>query len=452
MSLKLKYTIYILLIHAGLASLVFYVLREHKLYFFLAEASIIISLSIAYLLFRNFIQPIEFIKEGQNAIVDKDFTIKYVPTGSSEMDKLISVYNNMINNIRHERIQVQEQHYFLQKLINASPNGIIILDYEDRITDLNPRAIELLKIDQIWQNQTITNFDNPILNEISKLESNTSKVISIRGVENYKCETSSFIHRGFKRKFILIQELSKEILAAEKRAYGKVIRMMAHEVNNSIGAINSILHSVVEIENERWSESKSKNSLLRELGENKADETVVNALTVAINRNDNLNQFMRNFADVIRIPQPNFEQIDLNVLLKNTATLMETQAKNNQIHFNFQFYPNPVFVHADLRLMEQVLVNLIKNSMEAFENVAPKNDFSTIKFTTFQNGFSISDNGSGIAPEIADKLFTPFFSTKATGQGVGLTLIREILLNHKAVFSLKTGGDGWTVFEVRWVS
>jgi two-component system nitrogen regulation sensor histidine kinase NtrY len=441
--MKTKYTIYIIMLHVILVGLTFYILREHKLYFFLAEICIIISLLIAYFLFRNFIKPLEFISEGRNAIIDKDFNVKYVPTGSSEMDKLISVYNDMINNIRAERIQVQEQHYFLQKIIEVSPNGIIILDYDDKITDLNPRAIKLLKMNQSWQNQPLLSFNHPILNEISKLDLNTAKVISIHGVEQYKCETSSFIHRGFKRKFILIQELSKEILAAEKRAYGKVIRMMAHEVNNSIGAINSILHSVVEIE-----------------AENEADETVTNALTVAINRNDNLNQFMRNFADVIRIPEPNLEQIDLNELLRNTAILMKTQAEANQINFDFQLQPNPVFVHADMRLMEQVLVNMIKNSMEAFDRIDAEIEKGigrfesvqplerSIKLQTSPNGFIISDNGSGIAPEIGDKLFTPFFSTKTTGQGVGLTLIREILLNHKAVFSLKTDGNGWTSFEV----
>jgi two-component system nitrogen regulation sensor histidine kinase NtrY len=441
--MKTKYTIYIIMLHVILVGLTFYILREHKLYFFLAEICIIISLLIAYFLFRNFIKPLEFISEGRNAIIDKDFNVKYVPTGSSEMDKLISVYNDMIDNIRAERIQVQEQHYFLQKIIEVSPNGIIILDYDDKITDLNPRAIKLLKMNQSWQNQPLLSFNHPILNEISKLDLNTAKVISIHGVEQYKCETSSFIHRGFKRKFILIQELSKEILAAEKRAYGKVIRMMAHEVNNSIGAINSILHSVVEIE-----------------AENEADETVTNALTVAINRNDNLNQFMRNFADVIRIPEPNLEQIDLNELLRNTAILMKTQAEANQINFDFQLQPNPVFVHADMRLMEQVLVNMIKNSMEAFDRIDAEIEKGigrfesvqplerSIKLQTSPNGFIISDNGSGIAPEIGDKLFTPFFSTKTTGQGVGLTLIREILLNHKAVFSLKTDGNGWTSFEV----
>lgn len=446
MSLKLKYTIYILFIHAILAGLVFYVLKTHQLYFFLAEIGIIISLSITYVLFRNFIKPLEFIKQGENAIADKDFNVKYIATGSKEMDKLIVVYNDMIDNIRAERIHVQEQHYFLQKMIEASPNGIIILDYDDRITDLNPKAKNLLKITKKWKNQPISDFENPILNGIKNLPVNTSKVIAIDGVESYKCEASSFIHQGFKRKFILIQELSKEILEAEKRAYGKVIRMMAHEVNNSIGAINSILHSLVEIE----AENKIKN---------KTDETVVNALNVAIHRNDNLNLFMRNFADVIRIPQPNFEQIDLNKTILNVANLMKSQATENQIEFQFQLHENPIWVNADMRLIEQVLVNIIKNSIEAFDNqeirrfenvqfLEKTHKKSTIKFITFQNGFSISDNGSGIEPEIVNKLFTPFFSTKTTGQGVGLTLIREILLNHHAAFSLKTNTDNWTIFEV----
>lgn len=430
MSLKLKFTIYIFFIHAILASLFFYVLRTHQLYFFLAEIAIIISLSIAYVLFRSFTKPINFIKEGKNALADKDFNIKYIPTGASEMDELIAIYNNMIDNIRAERIQVQEQHYFLQKLIEASPNGIIILDYDDRITDLNPKAKALLKIAKNWQNQPISSFDNPILRAIQNLSINTSKVIVIDGVENYKCQSSSFIHRGFKRKFILIQELSKEILEAEKRAYGKVIRMMAHEVNNSIGAINSILHSVVEIENE-----------------NNKDETVTNALNVAIHRNNNLNAFMHNFADVIRIPQPNVERMDLNKTILTVADLMKNKAKEKAIIFQFQLSQNPVWLNADTRLIEQVLVNVIKNAIEAFDNESFIEN-PTIKFNTFQNGFSISDNGCGIAPEIEDKLFTPFFSTKTTGQGVGLTLIREILLNHQATFSLKTKKDDWTVFEV----
>lgn len=430
--MKLKFSIYIIILHTVIAVMAYYLLQEKKLYFFLAEIGIIFSLIIAFLILRSFIKPLEFIGEGKNAIADQDFNIKYIPTRSKEMNQLIEVYNGMIDNIRAERIQVQEQHYFLQKLIEASPNGIIILDYDDKITDLNPKAKTLLALPNDWQKQPIAHFNHPILNRIQNLPMDSAKVIAIRGVESYKCESSSFIHRGFKRKFIIIQELSKEILEAEKRAYGKVIRMMAHEVNNSIGAINSILHSIVEIEEE---------------GQN--DEEVLSALDVAIHRNDNLNQFMRNFADVVRVPKPNLERVDLNILLQNVAKLMEAQAQQQNISFQFDWSTAPVFVHIDSRLIEQALVNMIKNAIEAIEQ---KNDFQEnypqIIFQSFSNGFAIKDNGIGIPAGISEKLFTPFFSTKTTGQGVGLTLIREILINHQATFSLKTVNN-WTIFEVK---
>ena len=129
-------------------------------------------------MYRSFIRPLDFMYSGTDAITDKDFTIKFVKTGSKEMDKLIDVYNNMIDNIREERIQVEEQHFFLKKLISASPNGIIILDYDEKITDINPRAMSLLDLDQNAIHQPISNFSNPILQQITRLEIGKANIIS----------------------------------------------------------------------------------------------------------------------------------------------------------------------------------------------------------------------------------------------------------------------------------
>ena len=148
MSLRVKYFLFIAIIHITIAYLCFLVLREQKLYFLLSEFGILFSLFLSYLMYRSFIRPLEFMYSGTDAITDKDFTIKFVKTGSKEMDKLIDVYSSMINNIREERIQVEEQYFFLKKLINASPNGIIILDYDEKITDINPRAMNLLELDE----------------------------------------------------------------------------------------------------------------------------------------------------------------------------------------------------------------------------------------------------------------------------------------------------------------
>jgi two-component system nitrogen regulation sensor histidine kinase NtrY len=425
MSLRLKYFLFISIIHIVIAYLCFLVLRDQKLYFLLSEFAILFSLFLSYLMYRSFIRPLEFMYSGTDAIMDKDFTIKFVKTGSKEMDKLIDVYNSMIDNIREERIQVEEQHFFLKKLINASPNGIIILDYDEKITDINPRAMSLLDLNESAIQQSISNLGNPILEQIAQLEIGKANIISAEGFEKYKCEVSHFIHRGFKRKFILIQELSKEILEAEKRAYGKIIRMMAHEVNNSIGAINSILQTHVEYNTEENSDERE-------------------SLEIAIERNNSMSSFMKNFAKVVRLPKPYLEKIELNELLQNIGKLMASQAKTKNITIELHLHKNSIFTSIDSKQIEQVLVNIIKNSIESIDNQGVIQIISQASPATIL----VRDNGAGISPEAADDLFTPFFSTKKDGQGVGLTLIREVLLNHDAQFNLKTKEDAWTEFRI----
>jgi nitrogen fixation/metabolism regulation signal transduction histidine kinase len=425
MSLKLKYALFIIFIHTIIALLAYQLLKEQKAFFILAEVVIILSLVFSYHLYRSFIRPLQFMYTGVDAIRDKDFNVKFVKTGSKEMDRLIDVYNDMIDNIRIERTQVQEQHFFLMKLVNASPAGIIILDFDDKLTDINPKAMNILQLPKDSLNKQLKEFNHPILNQIALMEVNSSAILSSDGFEKYKCQISDFIHKGFNRKFILIQELSKEILEAEKRAYGKIIRMMAHEVNNSIGAINSILHTMADFykeENSEWTEP----------------------LDIAINRNNRMNQFMRNFAKVVRLHEPQLEKTSINTLVRNIGKLMEEQAKAKDIQFVYQLNTEQIYASLDPLQMEQVLINIVKNSMESID------DSGKILFSTTANPATIiiRDNGSGISKEIANNIFTPFFSTKKNGQGVGLTLTREILINHNAQFSLKTVDDGWTEFRI----
>lgn len=424
MSLRWKYFLFIAIIHAVIAALAYQYLKEEKLYFILSELAIITSLGLSYLLYRSFIRPVEFMYSGTDAIQDKDFNIKFVPTGSREMDKLIGVYNAMIDNLRIERTQVEEQHYFMMKLINASPTGIIILDFDGKIAEINPKALEMFQIQNDIVGRQLEEIDNSILNQVAEIKTDTSKIISTDGFGKYKCEISEFIHRGFKRKFVLIQELSKEILEAEKRAYEKIIRMMAHEVNNSIGAINSILNSHLEFYTQEEEEKES--------------------LEIAIARNESMNQFMRNFAKVVRLPEPSLERTEVNELVQNIGKLMEHQAQTKDITIDFQLSSSSIFANIDARQMEQVLVNILKN---AIESIGTKGKIQLITQASPAT-ILIRDNGEGIEPEVADKLFTPFFSTKVDGQGVGLTLIREVLLNHAAQFSLKTLQNGWTEFRI----
>jgi signal transduction histidine kinase len=228
----------------------------------------------------------------------------------------------------------------------------------------------------------------------------------------------------------MIEELTAEILAAEKKVYGKVIRMMAHEVNNTIGPVNSILHSALREE---------------ELWENANHEILHSALQVAMERNQNLNVFMRNFADLVKLPEPTKRELNLLKLIHNVGSLMESKAREKEIILLYELPADRYLIKADEQQLEQVLINIVKNAIEAI------GETGRIIFTVDPRAgtLSIRDTGPGIPEGYEGQLFSPFFSTKKGGQGIGLTLVREILLNHGFEFSLKTIEPGKTEFLIR---
>jgi len=244
------------------------------------------------------------------------------------------------------------------------------------------------------------------------------------------CTKAHFLDRGFQRYFILIEELTEEIIKAEKKAYEKVIRMMSHETNNSIGAINSILNSFLNYKDQLKAEDR---------------EDFENALLVAIQRNIRLNRFMSNFTDIVRIPPPVRRMCDLHELLKAVQVLLSGECEARNITWRWEFSPQPFKVKLDIQQMEQVLVNACKNSIEA---IGENGQITVATINSPGKKLIIRDTGKGISNDIKPNLFTPFFSTKKNGQGIGLTLIKEILVNHGFNFSLESSAKGFTEFTI----
>ncbi|MDX2246022.1 MAG: ATP-binding protein [Bacteroidia bacterium] len=431
MTLNLKYGIYIALLHLVILVLTVQLLQTHKVWIFAVEAGLIVSLIVAYYLYRSFAKPLTLIRQGVDAIRSQDFQNTLAPVHSPEITALVQVYNEMMAHIREERKEIQAQHYFLEKLIDASPSGILILDYDGFLTYMNPAATTLLGLSENRIGHSLENIHHPLIQQISDMQGGQSRVISLNGISQYKCQMAHFIHRGFARKFLLLEELTRELLDSEKKAYGKVIRMMAHEVNNSVGPINSILHSVLDMQADNLS-----------LGAEKIGEV----LQIAIERNENLNRFMQNFARVVRLPAIQPEIRSMDELLQHVVTLLEPQASEIGIQIHLNLAPEPLTASIDRALMEQAILNILKNALESIGSNGE------IYITTGLNPrrLTIADNGPGLTEEQARQLFTPFYSSKPRGQGIGLTLVREILTRHGIRFSLKTGEDGWTRFEMEW--
>lgn len=424
MNFRTRYLLYILGLHAVLIGLTFQLLKANKPWFIASEVLIGLSLIMAVRLYQTFRKPSAFITSGIEAIQDKDFTVKFVLTGNSEVDELIRVYNAMIDQLRTERTRQAEQQFFLDKLVEAAPIAMLIFDFDERVSAVNPKARQLLRLsDSDLVQKPLPAIPHPLFTHLTQLPPDQPYTIKLAGVETYRAVRGQFIDRGFRRQFLFIEELTAEIIETEKKAYGKVIRMMAHEVNNSIGAVNSILH-IAEPD--------------------VADPDVRQAVRVAIERNDRLNLFMRRFADVVRLPAPNLAPANLADVVTNGLQLMQPQAQQRGISLTSRLPDSPVNQPIDVGQMEQVFVNILKNALEACQPGQTVNVWLTSRELRIRN------NGQPIPNAVAARLFDPFYSTKTTGQGIGLTLTREILLNHGFGFSLKTEPDGWTVFRVDW--
>ncbi|KAA9333321.1 HAMP domain-containing protein [Hymenobacter busanensis] len=431
MTLRTKYILFVVLIHTAIAGLAFQFRESNVVLFVATEALLLATAVISVQLYHGFVRPLNLIAAGTEAIRDRDFTMKFLPVGQAEMDQLIDTYNQMIDELRQERVSQQEKSYLLERLINASPAGILLLTFEGTIEAANPAAERYLQ-----QPATVLVGQRPDAlpgewgRALGTLEPGQPQVVQLSGVQTYRASASHFLDRGFTRYFILLEELTQDLIRQEKQAYEKLIRMMSHEINNSIGAVNSILQSFHHYAPQ-----------LRD--DDRADFT--EALDVSVNRSTHLANFIANFANLVRLPPPTPRPTDVHELLRATCRLLQVQSEKRQIRWHWHLAPGPLYVDLDAQQLEQALLNIGKNALEAIG----EGGNVWVHTTAQPPALVIENDGPGIAPEVQTRLFTPFFSTKRDGQGIGLTLVRDILLQHGFAFSLTSNAAaGRTAFRI----
>src|SRR5215510_16205380 len=234
-SLRLKFILYLVSVHLLFAGVAIYLLTKHGLWLLAVEAVFVISLAAGISIIRNLFGTIELINTGAQFIEDSDFTSRFREVGQTEMDHLVQVYNRMADSLREERVRMQEQNYFLEKVLTASPSGIMTFDFDGGITLLNPAAERMLQVSGAeLVGKKLGELKIPLAAALHELRLSEAQILPLAGRRRVKCRRSHFLDRGFTRDFILMEELTEELRQTEKTAYEKVIRLMSHEVNNSV--------------------------------------------------------------------------------------------------------------------------------------------------------------------------------------------------------------------------
>jgi nitrogen fixation/metabolism regulation signal transduction histidine kinase len=433
MGLRGRSLLYLSALHAGLAGLCVVVARDHPALILVLEGLLLASAVAGYAVVRSFFVPLQLIRTGAQLIAERDFTSQFRFVGQAEIDDLIRLYNRMIERLREERLKLREQEQFLGRVLQASPAGVLTLDHDGRVSQMNPSAGRLLGFsEEKAAGRSLAEMEAGPARDMAALGVGESRVLHLSGLRRLKCARGEFYDCGFPRSFYTVEELTDELRASEKEAYGKLIRQISHEVNNSVGAVSSLLESCRTYADQLQPPDRTD---------------FLGAIDVAVTRMHSLGSFMKGFAEVVRLPAPQRRPCDLRGLAEEIACLIRPQAEKRAIRLTISSDPGLPSLLADRDQMGQVLLNLLANAMEAIG----EHGAITLELRGEEERvvLRLRDSGPGIPPEVRSKLFTPFFSTKRDGRGLGLTIIQEILSNHGFGFGLENRAEGGAEFLIR---
>ena len=341
MRLKTLFFLLALLLIVVWGILLMLALESGKTLFYVGEGVTTLSLIVLVYFYRKLVMPLNSIANGIDLLREQDFSSRLSKVGQAEADRIVTMFNGMMDQLKNERLRLREQNHFLDLLISVSPMGVVILDFDGKVSMLNTAALRFLgytsQTDLIGKN--FSALDAPLAEEINRLDKDSTDTIRLNDSMIYRCSRLSFVDRGFPHPFILIESLTSEVVKAEKKAYEKVIRMIAHEANNTTAGITSTLETV--------------NEALEEMDDT-AD--LRDVMKVCVERCYGMSRFITNFANVVKIPDPQLEQVRLNDRVSACKRFMETICRARDITLHNELCADNPLVWMDTVLFEQVLV------------------------------------------------------------------------------------------------
>ncbi|MEZ5039708.1 MAG: HAMP domain-containing sensor histidine kinase [Saprospiraceae bacterium] len=346
---------------------------------------------------------------------------------------------NLINRkFRDIRAEKEANHQFLQTVVEHVEVGLLCIDEEGEVVLMNKALQRLIRKSYLVNLKGLKKIDEHLWEAITQLKPGDRELLKLN-IDNRLMQIAvraiDLILNKENLRLISFQNIQSELEAQELVAYQKLIRILTHEIMNSVAPIASL--------------SSTVNDVIADKDQLAPDyiQMIKNAVRVIKKRSEGLLDFTETYRSLTRIPPPNFQIVSGEALLEELQTLFKPDLDSKKITLNLHLPPSPVTFQGDPNLLEQVLINLLKNAADSLvDRDHPTIDLYLQKTPDDKVIFRVVDNGNGIPQDMMDQIFVPFFTTKDEGSGIGLSLSRQIIRLHKGELELQSvEGEGTVV-------
>ena len=355
--------------------------------------------------------------------------------------------NQAMAKLRSARREKDSEFLFFKNIVMHVGIGLIIFREDGKIEIFNSAARKLLKINRADSIHDLKEVSDTLVNVFIKLKTGGRELLRLKigdDLVQLSIYAIELTLRGENVKLISLQNIQSELEEKEMEAWQNLVRVLTHEIMNSVTPISS-LAGIVEEELKQHMEAATDEPLTRD----QLNDIHLSLQTIS-KRSEGLIHFVKEFRSLTAIPKPKPVQINVRTLLEELTILHRKELTEKNIQLSISVYPEDLTISADKNMIEQVLINLIKNAIQAFED--QENKVIELKAALNEKSrpvITVKDNGSGIDPEALEKIFIPFFTTKKTGSGIGLSLSRQIMRQHQGTLTVKSTVGKGTEFFMR---
>ena len=353
-------------------------------------------------------------------------------------------FNDVLEAFRKARSEKEEHLQYLNTIVEHVSAGLISYDLNGNVHLINATAKRFLKVDTLRNIEELLETQSRLYKVLFDLPAGKSELHRIEGDIQLSVNATDIILRGKQMKLVALQNIQPELQKKELEAWQNLTKVLRHEIMNSITPIASLTSTMKDILIEDLDSKESHYELPEE-----AVEDLQEGLGTIESRSQGLIRFIDAYRDYTSIPLPKIEKLTVRQLLDHVVNLLKIELRKANVQISVSVVPEDLTLDGDAELLEQVIINLVKNAIEAFEEhsdptiqlKAVLNEMENVKIT-------IRDNGKGIIREALDQIFIPFYSTKNSGSGIGLSLSRQIMQLHHGTLTVDSEPNEFTEFAL----